>query len=401
MKKNICKITKKKTKQIIDFGKMPIANGFLKRKDFQKEFFFNLSVSFSEEMSLLQLDDHPRPKMMFNNNYPFFTSSSKFMKHHFMEYANWAKKKFLKKNKTKIIEIGSNDGTFLENFNNSKFDHLGFEPSKNVSDLAKKRGLNSLHEFFSRKNLSKAEKFIGKTDIIFGANVICHIPDLIEFIKTADLLLNSDGKIIFEEPYLGAMYKKTSYDQIYDEHIFIFSVSSIKKIFDKYDFEIIDAISQSTHGGSMRYVLQRKRSSNLNKKIKSIIEREKRENIDTIKGALNFKKNCEISKEKLLDKLVKIKKQKKIICGYGATSKSTTILNYCNIGTDIIDCIFDTTPDKIGKFSPGKHIPILDHKFFSKKFYDYSFLFAWNHKKEIEKKEKKYLKNGGKWVTHI
>ncbi len=401
MKKNICKITKKKTKQVINFGKMPIANGFLKRKDFQKEFFFNLSVSFSEEMSLLQLDDHPRPKMMFNNKYPFFTSSSKFMKHHFIEYANWAKKKFLTKNKSKIIEIGSNDGTFLENFNNSKFDHLGFEPSKNVSDLAKKRGLNSLHEFFSRKNLSKAEKFIGKTDIIFGANVICHIPDLIEFIKTADLLLNSDGKIIFEEPYLGAMYKKTSYDQIYDEHIFIFSVSSIKKIFDKYDFEIIDAISQSTHGGSMRYVLQRKRSSNLNKKIKSIIEREKRENIDTIKGALNFKKNCEISKEKLLDKLVKIKKQKKIICGYGATSKSTTILNYCNIGTDIIDCIFDTTPDKIGKFSPGKHIPILDHKFFSKKFYDYSFLFAWNHKKEIEKKEKKYLKNGGKWVTHI
>ena len=401
MKKNICKITKKKTKQIIDFGKMPIANGFLKRKDFQKEFFFNLSVSFSEEMSLLQLDDHPRPKMMFNNNYPFFTSSSKFMKHHFMEYANWAKKKFLKKNKTKIIEIGSNDGTFLENFNNSKFDHLGFEPSKNVSDLAKKKGINSLNEFFTRKNLSKAEKFIGKTDIIFGANVICHIPDLIEFIKTSDLLLSPDGKIIFEEPYLGAMYKKTSYDQIYDEHIFIFSVSSIKKIFDKYDFEIIDAISQSTHGGSMRYVLQRKRSSNLNKKIKSIIEREKRENIDTIKGALNFKKNCEISKEKLLDKLVKIKKQKKIICGYGATSKSTTILNYCNIGTDIIDCIFDTTPDKIGKFSPGKHIPILDHKFFSKKFYDYSFLFAWNHKKEIEKKEKKYLKNGGKWVTHI
>ena len=160
MKKNICKITKKKTKQIINFGKMPIANGFLKRKDFQKEFFFNLSVSFSEEMSLLQLDDHPRPKMMFNNKYPFFTSSSKFMKHHFIEYANWAKKKFLTKNKSKIIEIGSNDGTFLENFNNSKFDHLGFEPSKNVSDLAKKRGLNSLHEFFSRKNLSKAEKFL-------------------------------------------------------------------------------------------------------------------------------------------------------------------------------------------------------------------------------------------------
>ena len=401
MKKNICKITKKKTKQIINFGKMPIANGFIKRKDFKKEFFFDLSVSFSEEMSLLQLNDHPKPKMMFNNKYPFFTSSSKFMKNHFMEYANWAKKRFLNKNKSKIIEIGSNDGTFLESFKNSKFDHLGFEPSKNVSDLAKKRGINSINKFFSRKNLSKAEKFIGKTDIIFGANVVCHIPNLVEFIKTADLLLNSDGKIIFEEPYLGSMYKKTSYDQIYDEHIFIFSVSSIKKIFDMYDFEIIDAISQFTHGGSMRYVLQRKRSSNLNKKIKSIIEREKRENIDTLKGALNFKKDCELSKERLLDNLLKIKKKGNRICGYGATSKSTTILNYCNIGPEIIDCIFDTTPEKIGKYSPGKHIPIINHRYFSKNFYDYSFLFAWNHKKEIEKKEKKYLKLGGKWITHI
>ena len=132
-----------------------------------------------------------------------------------------------------------------------------------------------------------------------------------------------------------------------------------------------------------------------------MIENEKRKNIDSLKGALDFKKNCEISKERLLEKLFKIKKQKKRISGYGATSKSTTILNYCDIGPDIIDCIFDTTPDKIGKFSPGKHIPISNHKFFSEKFYDYSFLFAWNHKNEIEKKEKKYLKSGGKWITHL
>ena len=234
-------------------------------------------------MSLLQLDDHPRPKMMFNNKYPFFTSSSKFMKHHFMEYADWAKKRFLTKNKSKIIEIGSNDGTFLENFKTSKFDHLGFEPSKNVSDLAKKKGINSLHEFFSRKNLSKAERFIGTTDIIFGANVVCHIPNLIEFIKTADKLLNDSGKIIFEEPYLGSMYKKTSYDQIYDEHIFIFSVTAISKIFNLFDFQIIDAIPQITHGGSMRYIIERKKKRNYNNKIKKILEIERREKINSLK----------------------------------------------------------------------------------------------------------------------
>ena len=264
---------------------------------------------------------------------------------------------------------------------------LGFEPSKNVSDIANKNGVKSLNKFLTRRNLEKAERFIGKTDIIFGANVVCHIPNLIEFIKTADVLLNDKGKIIFEEPYLGSMYKKISYDQIYDEHIFIFSVTSIKKIFDLFDFQLIDAIKQKTHGGSMRYVLQRKRSNTLNEKVKFMLEREKRDNIDNLQGALNFKKNCEFSKEKFIEKLKKIKKEEKIICGYGATSKSTTILNYCDIGTDMIDCIFDTTLNKIGKFSPGKHIPIKAHKLFSKKFYDYSFLFAWNHKKEIEKKK--------------
>ena len=401
MKKYNCKITGKKIKKIINFGKMPIANGFLKKKDFKKEFFFDLTVLFSEELSLLQLNDHPKPKMMFNSKYPFYTSSSESMKLHFKEYANWAKKKFLKKNKSKIIEIGSNDGTFLDNFRTKDIEHLGFEPSKNVSDLARKMGINSIHEFFSLDSLSKAERFIGTTDIIFGANVVCHIPNLIEFIKTADKLLNDNGKIIFEEPYLGSMYKKTSYDQIYDEHIFIFSVTAISKIFNLFDFQIIDAIPQITHGGSMRYIIERKKKRNYNNKIKKIFEIERREKINSLEGALNFKKNCELSKEKLLNKLTKIKKQGHKICGYGATSKSTTILNYCNIGPDIIDCIFDTTKDKIGKFSPGKHIPIVDCKNFTKQFYDYAFLFAWNHKKEIERKEKNYLKKGGKWITHL
>ena len=395
-----CKITKKKIPQIINFGKMPIANGFLNKKDFKKEFFYNMGVSFSKDVSLMQLNNHPKPEMMFNENYPFFTSSSKFMKNHFNNYANWAKRKYVKTDNTRIIEIGSNDGTFLKNFKKKNFQHLGFEPSKNVSEIAKKNGINSITKFFNRKNLITFDEFVNKTDLIFGANVVCHIPDLLEFILTCDLALNENGKIIFEEPYLGSMYKKVSYDQIYDEHIYMFSISSIKKIFNIFDFQLIDVFPQNTHGGSMRYVLERKKKS-VNKKINKWLEIEKQENIDNISGALEFKKNCELSKEKLQYKLNKIKKKGKLICGYGATSKSTTILNYCNIDSKIIDCIFDTTPNKIGKYSPGMHIPIIDYKYFSKRFYKYTFLFAWNHKKEIEEKEISYLKKGGKWITHL
>ena len=196
------------------------------------------------------------------------------------------------------------------------------------------------------------------------------------------------------------MYKKQSYDQIYDEHIFMFSASSIKKIFEEYSFELIDIIPQKTHGGSMRYVVGRKGLSHISNNVKKILREERIKNIDNIKGCLSFKKNCEISKKKLLTRLNFFKKKKYTIAGYAATSKSTTILNYCNIGSNYIDYICDTTKEKIGKYSPGMHIPIVSMDHFKKNVPDKIFLFAWNHKKEILKKEKN-LNKKNKWFAHI
>ena len=213
-------------------------------------------------------------------------------------------------------------------------------------------------------------------------------------------MLDKKGLFIFEEPYLGSMYEKNSYDQIYDEHIFMFSASSIKKVFAKYNFELIDIMPQKTHGGSMRYVVGRKNSSKISKNVKKILRKEKNKNIDNIKGCLNFKKKCEISKTKLLKKLSFFKQRKYTIAGYAATSKSTTILNYCNVDTSYIDYICDTTKEKIGKYSPGMHIPIVSMNYFKKNIPDRIFLFAWNHKKEILKKEKA-LKSKNKWFAHI
>ncbi len=134
----ICKITKKKIKPFMSFGKMPIANGFLKKKDFKNEYFFKMEVGFSKEISLFQLNDHPKPKLMFNKNYPFFTGSSKGMIKHFKKYSDWIKKYYLKRKKN-LIEIGSNDGTFLSNFRENKTNILGIEPSSNVAKISKKK----------------------------------------------------------------------------------------------------------------------------------------------------------------------------------------------------------------------------------------------------------------------
>ena len=194
------------------------------------------------------------------------------------------------------------------------------------------------------------------------------------------------------------MYKKVSYDQIYDEHIFIFSATAIKNVFKLYDFELIDILPQITHGGSMRYVIKRKNKSSLSGNVKDILENEKKKNIDNISSCLKFKKNCENSKMNIKSKIMQMKNNGKKICGYAATSKSTTILNYCGIGSEHIDYICDTTKEKIGKFSPGMHIPIKDMDYFYKNQPDSIYLFAWNHKDEIFEKEKKFK---GEWFSHV
>ena len=199
---------------------------------------------------------------------------------------------------------------------------------------------------------------------------------------------------------MGSMFQKISYDQIYDEHIYMFSATSISKICRLFDMELIDVIKQETHGGSLRYVCSRKSEYEISDNVYQMIDEEKRLNIDNEKASLEFKNNCEISKKKLREKIINLKNKGMSISGYAATSKSTTILNYCDIGAEHIDFICDTTPEKIGKFSPGKHIPIVAMSHFYKNLPDVAFLFAWNHKKEIFEKEQEFSKKG-QWIAHV
>ena len=390
-----CKITNKPITPFMSFGKMPIANGFIEKKDFSKEFFFEMEVGFNEELSLFQLNDHPKPEKMFNKDYPFFTGSSEYMKKHFSKYAKFVEK-YLNSN-SKIIEIGSNDGTFLKNFLKTNNQIIGFEPSKSVADVAIKNNVPTLNEFFNVSSAKNLKDFKGKTDLICASNVICHVPDLNNLITAVDHLLKKNGTFVFEEPYLGSMFEKTSYDQIYDEHIFMFSASSVSKIFEKFGFYLNDVIPQNTHGGSMRYIVSREKDKN-SKNLSKVLTYEIENKFDQIESCIQFKKNCETSKENIINKIKKFKQIGKSICGYAATSKSTTILNYCNIGTDYIDYICDTTKEKIGKFSPGTHIPIKDMEYFRNNMRDCIYLFAWNHKDEIFNKEKSFK---GEWFSHV
>jgi methylation protein EvaC len=300
-----------------------------------------------------------------------------------------------------VVEIGSNDGIMIENFKNMGLKHLGVDPSENVVRVAQSHGINSVVKFFGLETSDEIIAEYGHADALISANVMCHLPDLNDIAKGAHNLLKEDGVLIFEDPYLGDMLEKVSYDQIYDEHVYIFSAVSAQAIFCQHGFELINLVPQETHGGSMRYVFGKKGKRKVEKIVDDILKKELENKFDDLSTYLKFKQDCENSKARLLKILNQAKKDGKTVAGYGATSKSTTILNYCDIGPDLIRFISDTTPIKQDKLTPGTHIPVKSHEHFQDNVPDIIFLFAWNHAKEIIEKEKDLIGESVEWITHL
>ncbi len=396
-----CLICKTEIEPFISFGPQPIANGFLKKEQFPEEYFFEMKVAFCPHCKMAQLTEQPDREKMFHENYAFFSQTSQRMVAHFAEFADHVLKDYIRSSDPFVVEIGSNDGIMLKNFATKKIRHLGIEPSKNVAKVAMDNGINTISEFFDENVAKKIVDQYGKADAYIAANVMCHIPCFHSIAEGINILLKDDGVAMFEDPYLGDIIEKTSYDQIYDEHVFFFSVSSISYVFNEHNMEVIDVEPQATHGGSMRYVVAHKGSRPVSKRVGEQLKKEHDLGLHLPATYDQFRKNCEQSREMLKKLLVELKQGGNSVVGYAATSKSTTILNYCGIGPDLIEYISDTTPIKQGKFSPGMHIPVKPYEEFKKKYPDYAFLFAWNHADEIMAKEGQYKASGGKWIVHV
>jgi methylation protein EvaC len=384
------------------FGPMPIANGFLAENQFKDEYFFEMEVAFCNKCRMFQLLNQPEPDQMFNGNYAFFSGTSKLMATHFEDFTKLVLNEYIKdKSDPFVVEIGSNDGIMLKNFSQKGIRHLGIEPSANVAQVAMDQGINTIVEFFDKSLTEKIVSKYGQADAFIAANVMCHIPYINSIVEGIKVLLKPDGVVMFEDPYLGNVFKNTTYDQIYDEHTFLFSSHSIQYLFNQYDMELIDVVPQETHGGSMRYVIAHKGAKSIHKNVKKQLDYEINLGITNLDTFEKFKNNCGRYRTDLMALLNDIKSQGKSIAGYAATSKSTTIINYCGITNRHLDCIYDTTPIKQGKFSPGAHISIKAHSKFKENYPDYALLFGYNHEKEIMAKEQEFIDQGGKWISYF
>lgn len=397
-----CRICDNPISSLLSFGQMPLANAFLEKKDFSNEYFFELAPAYCNSCKMLQLIEQPNPEMMFHENYAFFSGTSQKMAKHFETAATHYINEFIPSRENAfVIELGSNDGILLKHFAKKNIAHLGIEPSNNVADVARKQGINTISDYFGETLACNIAEKYGKADLISSANVMCHIPDLNSVAKGISHLLKPTGVLAFEDPYLGAMISKTSYDQLYDEHVFIFSAHSVQNAFARHGLELFHVEPLETHGGSMRYYLSHKGAHQIRNSVKQQLEYERKLNLDNPTGFANFKNACEKNQSDFVKLLQQLKSQGKRVVGYAATSKSTTVLNYCKIGPDLIEYICDTTPIKQNKYSPGMHIPIKPYETFQNDYPDYAVLFAWNHAKEIIEKEKTFIKNGGQWIIFV
>jgi methylation protein EvaC len=338
---------------------------------------------------------------MFHENYAFFSSTSTRMATHFAAFAESVRSKYLTGNDPFVVEIGSNDGIMLQNFAKAGIRHLGVEPSANVAQVAIDKGIRTVCRFFDESFAKEIVAEHGKAQALLGANVMCHIPTLHSVAAGAAHLLERGGVLVFEDPYMGDILTKVSYDQIYDEHAFYFSVSSLSKLFEQHDMEIIDCAPQDVHGGSMRYTIAHRGARPVSAAVAAQRAIEDKLGLAHVESYALLRKKIERSRDALKGELERLRRDGKRVVGYGATSKSTTVTMYCGIGPDLVEFISDTTPIKQGKLSPGAHIPVRPYQDFTARYPDVALLFAWNHAQEIKAKETRFREAGGKWLEYV
>tara|TARA_R110002124_G_scaffold223408_1_gene388718 strand:+ start:491 stop:1708 length:1218 start_codon:yes stop_codon:yes gene_type:complete len=396
-----CRLCGCSIEPFIDFGQMPIGNAFLTPDQFDNEYFYHMQVAVCGDCHTLQVVDVPDPDQMFHDHYAYFASTSSYMTEHFRVMAEDLMSKYVSETNPFVVEIGCNDGITLQNFARAGVPHLGVEPSSNVADAAREKGVNILSEFFNEQTAADIVSEHGNADLFIATNTMHHIEDTNSVAAGVAILLKPKGVMVQEDPYLGDMIEGTAYDQLYAEHMYIWSVTSLNNVFSRHGLEIFDVEWNAFHGGCMRYFLCHKGAYPESDRLLAQRAKESLMGLGRPETFDTFRRNCELSREKIMNLLHDYDAAGKTVVGYGATAKSATVINYCGIDDQLIEFISDTTPAKQNKYSPGAHIPVKSHDAFTDSHADVAVLFAWNHFNEINAKEESFRARGGKWVIPV
>ncbi|WP_395297501.1 methyltransferase domain-containing protein [Kitasatospora hibisci] len=396
-----CRICGGAVHEFFDFGRQPLADAFVDPAGGAEEFFHRLAVAQCESCTMVQLlEDVPRERM-FRTDYPYHSSGSTVMQQHFRATARHFLDTELLDPDAFVVEFGSNDGIMLDTVHRAGRRHLGVEPCKGVAEAAAAKGIRVRNAFFEESTAAEIAAADGPAQVIYAANTFSHISYVDSVFRGVDALLAPNGVFVFEDPYMADIVEQTSFDQIYDEHFYFFTVRSVQAMAAHYGFELVDVEHLAVHGGEIRYTVARRGARTPGPAVGLFLEREKAARITERDTLARFAAAVDRVRDDLRAVLERCKAEGATVAAYGATAKSATLTNYCGIGPELVSYVADSTPAKQGRLSPGSHIPVRSPEDFRADYPDYAVLFAWNHAEEIMAKEEGFRRAGGRWIVYV
>lgn len=383
---------------ILSLGDMPVSNAFLKKEDLElPEPFFPLAVMVCKNCKSLQLEHIVSSELIFKN-YSYTTGASKPLVEHFEKFADEIADKHIKSNNDLVVEIGSNDGSLLARLL-GKSRVLGIDPADNIAKIAEQNGVRTRVDFFNSKVAEEILLEDGPAEVVVANNVMAHIDNIKDIFTGVKVLLSPTGKFIFEVHWVGNLLTDGGFDQIYHEHFYYHSLSSLKHLVESLGMVVQDIKLVPIHGESMRVYVGL--SGESSKEVIDFLEREKSMGLTEVDTYKKFSEKVEGNKKELTELLTNLKSQGKRVVGYGAPAKGNTLLNYFKIGPTMLDFLTDTTPSKQGTYSPGMHIPIFSPENLKEGVIDFILLLSWNYAETILKKERELLEKGIKFIIPV
>jgi SAM-dependent methyltransferase len=388
----------------VDLGKSPLCETFLDADEIDRmEAFYPLHALVCGSCFLVQLKEYVAADGIFTDHYPYYSSFSTSWVAHAKAYCEMIAERRALDAQSVVIELACNDGYLLQHFPPLGVTNiLGVEPSANVAEEARKKGVPTIVDFFgvrlARDLLAQGKR----ADLIAGNNVLAHVPDLNDFVGGVALLLKPEGVATFEFPHLQNLIEQNQFDTIYHEHFCYFSAIAIDALARRHRLKLVDVEELPTHGGSLRIYLAHETSPEpQSQAVRDLLAREESLGYRRLETYGAYAERVRRTKRKLLSLLIAAKEQGKTICGYGAPGKGNTLLNYCGIGPDFIDFTVDRNPHKHGRFTPGTHIPIRPVEAIDAAKPDYVLILPWNLKREIMEQMRRVSAWGGKFIVPI
>lgn len=391
-----CRICKKELKKIIDFGKIALVGNFLRSKSKQTK--YKLSLNFCKNCKHIQIAETLNPDLLFKQ-YLWETGISQSNIKILNNFLKKLKKLGLKKN-SKVIEIASNDGSFLSIIKKKfKTFSIGVDPASNLADKANKKKIYTINNYFNFKLSKFIKKKFKRFDFVFARNVIAHLKEPNNIFKGVEFILEDNGVFILEVPHLLNIINKNQYDNIFHEHIGFHSVKSIKDLCKLNNLKIFHVEKINSQGGSIRcYICKKKDRRNSSSHLHKFLREEKNSKLFEDRSIMLFKKKIIEHNKKILQMIKTLKSKGNKISIYGASGKGQALLQFCKIGNNLIDYVFDKSKIKQNRYTPGTNIKILSPSLIDRNNVDFLLILSWNIKNEIMEQEAKFRKNGGKFI---